>query len=113
MDALAIGSFLLGLVLRLGIPLGITFLLIRWLSELDARWQNEARRDALLLSSGSQVRNSGCWDVRHCTAEQKTKCPAFARKEIPCWQVFRQKDGVLKERCFGCSVFKAAPVPFL
>jgi hypothetical protein len=111
MDFNELGLFLLGLLLRLGIPVGITLLVVRWLARLDARWQDEARREELRLSLGAQVHNTGCWDVKHCTPEQKAKCPAFASKEIPCWQVFRQANGALRERCIGCNVFKDAPVP--
>lgn len=111
MDFGELGFFLLGLVVRLGIPIGITFLVARWLAQLDARWQDEARRDALLLPLGTQVRNTGCWDVKHCTPEQKAKCPAFARKEIPCWQIFRLENSALREKCIECNVFKDAPVP--
>jgi len=111
MDISGVGLFLLGIIVRLGIPAGITVLLFRWLSQLDARWKNEARQEAQLQKSGVQARNTGCWDVNHCTSEQKAKCPAYARKEIPCWQVFRQPNGVLRETCIGCNVFKSAPMP--
>jgi hypothetical protein len=57
------------------------------------------------------VGNTGCWDVKHCTPEQKAKCPAYAHKETPCWQFYRQKNGALREGCIGCDVFKQAPVP--
>jgi hypothetical protein len=111
MDLSGIGLFLIGLLLRLGIPIGVTLILVRWLSRLDARWQEDARRDAEVMASTSRARNTGCWDVRHCPPEQKTRCPAFAHKEIPCWQLFRQKNGTLREGCLGCRVFREAPVP--
>jgi len=111
MDFRDLGLVLFGLVVRLGIPVGITLLVVRWLAGLDARWQAEARRDALRLSSGTRVGNIGCWDVKHCKPEQIAKCPAFAHKETPCWQLFRQKNGALREGCIGCDVFKTAPVP--
>jgi hypothetical protein len=106
MDINAVGLVILGIVVRLGIPAGATVLLVRWLSRLDARWQTEARQPDTV-----RARNTGCWDVNHCTSEQKAKCPAYARKEIPCWQAFRQSNGVLRENCIGCNVFKEAPLP--
>ena len=111
MDINEIAYFLLGLVARLGIPLGITILMVRWLARLDARWQEEAHRGAQPLPGVSLIRNTGCWDVKHCTSEQRAKCPAFAHQQIPCWQVFRQKNGALRDGCIGCDVFIKAPVP--
>jgi hypothetical protein len=111
MDYKVIGVFLLGMVVRLGIPVGITILLMRWLARLDARWQDEARHDARILAAGTRARNTGCWDVKHCTPEQKEKCLAYARKETPCWQVYRRENGALRESCLGCVVFKEAPIP--
>lgn len=111
MDINGVGLVILGIVVRLGIPVGITVLLIRWLRQLDARWQTEARQGAQVQSNRVQARNTGCWDVNRCTSEQKAKCPAYARQETPCWQVFRQSNGVLRENCIGCNVFKEAPLP--
>jgi hypothetical protein len=107
MDIKEITFLILGLVVRLGIPLGLTLLLIRWLGCLDARWREEARHEAQLLSSGTPC-NPGCWLVKRCLLEQIVKCPAFARKETPCWQVFRQKNGALRESCLSCVLFKTA-----
>ncbi len=111
MDLNDIVYFLLGLIARLGIPVALTVLLARWLARLDARWQEEARRGVQPLPGANLIRNTGCWDVKHCAPEQKAKCLAFARQEIPCWQVFRQKNGALREGCTGCVVFVKAPVP--
>jgi hypothetical protein len=109
MDVIEIIFLILGLVVRLGIPLGITLLLIRWLGRLDARWREEARHEDQFLATGAPC-NPGCWLVRRCLPEQIAKCPAFAHKETPCWQVFRQKNGALRESCLTCVLFKTASV---
>jgi hypothetical protein len=30
---------------------------------------------------------------------------------VPCWQVFRGKDGQLQERCLACEIFRRSPAP--
>jgi hypothetical protein len=41
----------------------------------------------------------------------QAECRAFANQDRPCWQVYRQADGHLQERCLGCQVFRRSPVP--
>ncbi len=101
---------ILGVLLRLGIPIALTILLFYGLKKLDERWQAEAKSQPAL--PGEQVAvNPGCWDIKGCTEEMKKHCEAFAHPDIPCWQVFRASNGALKERCLGCELFLQAPVP--
>ena len=103
-------TFILGMVLRIGVPVAVTAFLIWWFHQLDARWQGLAEQDE--ISSGQMlVANRGCWDINKCAPENRGKCRAFAHPEMPCWQVFRSGDGALQERCLGCKVFREAPVP--
>jgi hypothetical protein len=99
-----------GMLLRIGVPLGITILLVWWLRRLDARWQNESAAE-LAKYALKKPRNAGCWKVNGCSPEKRAACKAFARPEIPCWQVFREENGKLLESCLSCQVFKNAPVP--
>ena len=101
---------LFGLLLRIGVPLGITILLVWWLRRLDTRWQKESAREMAKYAL-KKPRNAGCWKVNGCSPEKRAACKAFARQETPCWQVFRNEDGKLRESCLGCQVFQAAPVP--
>jgi hypothetical protein len=100
-------ALLAGLLLRLAIPIGLTVIFVYLLTRLDKRWQSEA---APMLEA-DQPRNAGCWDVKHCSAEDRARCSAYAHPETPCWQYYRQESGLLPERCIGCDVFKKAPVP--
>ncbi len=98
-------SFILGVLIRLGIPVAVTVLALVLLHQLDRRWKNEAL--ALpVIPSGKR-----CWEIKGCSDEKKKNCPAFARQNEPCWQVFRSKNGLMKETCVGCEVFRRAPVP--
>lgn len=102
---------LFGILIRIGIPVLITIIAGWLLYRLDTRWQEETRREAAAQGKSLMVANSGCWDVHHCSEENKAKCPAYAHPEIPCWQNFRSQNGELKESCIGCEVLKHAPVP--
>jgi hypothetical protein len=98
-------AFLFGVLLRLGIPVAITAGLLIWLHRLDKRWQKEAQ------SLPAAPAGKPCWEIKGCTEEMKINCLAVANPKTPCWQVFRSKDGVMKETCLGCIVFRQAPVP--
>jgi len=102
------GAFLAGVLLRLGVPLGFTLLLVWLLKRLDERWQKEAERSR----SGIQARNPGCWEIKRCPQERRAQCEAYAHPEIPCWQFYRLRNrGLLLDRCLTCEVFRGAPLP--
>lgn len=98
-------SIFLGFFLRIGIPLLITLLLIWIFRRLDEGWQSENSRDKVT------VKNPGCWKIMGCSEEKKAKCPAHGNQNMPCWQLFRAKDGRMREGCIGCEVFQKAAVP--
>ena len=98
------------LILRFGIPLGVTALLIWGLRWLDARWQVEAeqmRRE----SSAPALPFPPCWEIRQCSPERQATCPVYGRTDMPCWQIMREVKGRLPEPCLDCEVFRNAPVP--
>jgi hypothetical protein len=95
----------LGVLLRLGVPIAITALVLALLHRLDKRWQKEA------LALPVVPAGKPCWEIKGCSEEKKKNCPAVAQPKTPCWQVFRTRDGVMKEACLGCDVFRQAPVP--
>ena len=106
MDALdALLALLLGVVIRVAIPVGITILMIYFLRKLDARWQAEGQ-----LVAQASVEKPECWKTNDCSPEQMANCPGYLSAQ-PCWQAFRTQDGHLKEKCLGCGVFKNAPIP--
>lgn len=106
-----VAAVLVGLLIRFGIPIGLTVLLVWALSKLDAHWRAEAEARKVRTSAlGADVRQVRCWETRDCAPEQRQDCPAYHEPELPCWQVFRVRDGRLQEACFGCGVFREAPV---
>jgi hypothetical protein len=100
-------TFVLGLLLRIGIPVAVTALIFFLLRRLDEHWQKEALAIPVVTSQRL------CWEIRGCSEANRKNCPASAQPNIPCWQVFRTKNGLLREDCLGCDVFRLAPAPGL
>lgn len=101
-------TVVVGLGLRFALPIGLTILVVIWLRWLDERWQNEAdslQTPKLVMAA---VR---CWEVMNCPEENRATCPAYQNGKHPCWQLLRDPDGLLKQECLDCKVFREAPVP--
>lgn len=96
-------AILIGLLVRLAIPIAVTVLLIYFLHKLDSRWQTEAQLPVA-------VEKPKCWDIKGCTPEQMKNCIA-GKSSLPCWQVYRLPNGYLREECISCDVFREAPIP--
>jgi hypothetical protein len=101
----------LGGLLRLGIPLALTALAVWWLRRLDARWQREAEYTLQLTRAQLTTYRPCCWEVRNCPPERRATCAAFTQPGLPCWQVFRDSRGWLKDECLDCAVFQQTPAP--
>lgn len=100
-----------GLLLRFGLPIAVTALVVWILRTLDARWQAEAEKVRVRPHSlGADVRQVRCWETRDCPPEKRDSCPALSQPEKPCWQIFRDDQGRLLEPCLDCEVFREAPV---
>ena len=99
-------AILIGLVLRLVLPIGITLVAIVLLRKLDEHWQEEAERE----QSQPLLVEEYTWDLRSCPVEQRKASPALT-SPIPCWQFNRFPNGYLREECLTCKVFRNAPLP--
>ena len=95
-----------GLLLRLAVPIAGTLILIYFLRKLDSHWQEEADLTPVA------VEKVECWKVKGCSEEQRKHCLG-ATSSLPCWQVYRQSNGYLQEKCISCEVFIHAPTPAL
>lgn len=99
-------AILVGLLLRLAVPIAGTILLIYVLRKLDVHWQAEAE---LAPASTEKVE---CWKIKGCSEEQRKNCIG-ATSPLPCWQIYRRPNGYLQEKCISCEVFIDAPIPAL
>jgi hypothetical protein len=104
-------SMVLGVLLRIGIPVGLTFLLANFLRGLDAKWRNEASQaqpgEAVLREMWL---SNPCWDEMNCEDSQCEKCPAYQQREKPCWEVFLH-NGRLNSKCQECEYRKELLLP--
>mgnify|MGYP003959259255 FL=1 len=98
-------------VMRFGLPVVLTALIILLFKRLDDRWQAEAQEYQQRSTPESLFPALRCWILNDCPEERHQNCKAYQNQDIPCWQNFRTVDGSLKESCLGCGVFRGAPVP--
>ena len=111
MDALSpVIVFLLGAMLRIGLPLAVTALLVWLLQQVDAHWQAEAERQRAHAPVTATPRVP-CWVINNCSPERRAACPIYGHAEVLCWQYFRDRQGRLRETCLACQVFRNAPIP--
>lgn len=104
--------FLLGVMLRIGLPLAATALIIWLLQGLDAHWQADAREARQrALAPATATPRVPCWVIKNCSPEQRAACPIYGHAEVLCWQYFRDEQGHLREACLVCQVFRTAPTP--
>ncbi len=103
-------AVLLGLVVRVVLPLALTGLIVWGLRRLDAHWEAEAERE--LAEMPTPVHAWHCWEINGCVPERREACPAYQDPSQPCWQIFR-RDGRLRKSCLDCDVFRNAPWPAL
>ena len=101
-------NVVLGLLLRLGLPVLVTAGAIWLLRRVDARWQHEAEQTRTQALQGSVPR---CWELRDCPPERAVECAAYCDRSQPCWQTFRDPQGNLQQRCLACQLFQQAAVP--
>lgn len=107
MDANSIFALLLGLFVRLVLPLLVTALLVYGLRRLDLRWQRQAEEERSLLIRDEEP----CWMEQGLPIEEiKVRAAASGK---PCWQIHRLSNGYLREACLDCEVFLDAPAPAL
>lgn len=99
-------AIITGLLVRLAIPIVGTIVLIYFLRKLDAHWQTEAELTPV------SIEKIECWKIKGCSPEQRKNCTGSA-SNLPCWQIYRQPNGYLQEKCISCEVFVNAPPPAL
>ncbi len=93
-----------GVALRLGIPVVLTIAVTWWLRRLDAQWQREARRPP--EPSAPPVALGG--DLDSCPFASRAPRAAADQPDTPCWEAIRSETGDLQPACLNCPVFRNA-----
>jgi hypothetical protein len=105
-DLQSLLAVLIGIGLRLAVPILVTALAVYALQRLDAHWQSEAR------SMPVKMRKPACWEMMGCSPERRNDCTGSS-SPLPCWQARRLDNGYLREECLSCKVFLMTPLPNL
>jgi hypothetical protein len=105
-DLHVLAVFLIGIAVRLVIPVLVTVLAVYLLRRLDAHWQSEG------MSIPANVEKPACWEINGCPPAQRKECSGYL-SPLPCWQARRSPNGYLREECLSCKVFLSAPLPNL
>jgi hypothetical protein len=101
-NVFALFAILMGVILRLVIPILITVLAVFFLRKLDAHWQSEGE------SAPLPVKKPECWKINHCPPALRKGCPGYL-SPLPCWQAKRLPNGYLQTECLDCKIFRLAP----
>jgi hypothetical protein len=110
MDLNAVAALLIGIMIRFGLPILITALVVWTLKRLDARWQAEIDERRIQSMEGVAIQEIKCWELQNCLEEERGDCVAFQNPAIPCWQHFRNGQGELREDCLECEIFRITPI---
>jgi len=98
-------------LLRFGVPILGTALIVYFFKWLDQRWQRESLDRRASMGAQAMLPIVQCWSLNNCPEGKCQGCAAFQDQSKPCWQHFRAVDGSLKEDCLGCKVFLGVSAP--
>ncbi len=79
----------LGFVLRIGLPLFITFLIGRALLKLDAKWKEDGQKINIkdLSRAERMIDDMTCWEFFECSDVDRAKCERYGLSSMPSWQL--------------------------
>ena len=105
-------ALIAGILLRIGVPVGITFLLARFLRKLDSRWREEAKQEAIEMQMILQRQtllnlwlDQPCHEIKNCSPQERENCRAMSQLDQPCWEINRA-NGNIASRCQQCEYRK-------
>ena len=96
---------LIGLALRILVPLALTALAVYALRKLDAHWQAEARDEKKVPAIDEIL----CMKIQGLSDDQMKSRMVLSAQ--PCWQAQRSANGYLNEACLDCEVFLKTTAP--
>jgi hypothetical protein len=103
--------------LRCVLPLALTIAAVHLMNRVLARWEaaeSAARPGPVLAATPSAPPAAAapsislaCWLLNNCSEEERVRCAAYRRQDIPCWQARLIEEGILPERCAACPRYTA------
>ncbi len=110
MELEGILAVIIGIILRFGLPLLITALIVVALKKVDASWQAEIDERRIQSLQGMEIEQVQCWTISSCPEIKREECVAYQIPSVPCWQHFRNGRGELREGCLECEIFRITPI---
>ena len=101
-------AMILGILLRIAVPIIVTILFVYLLKKLDERWKSESD---IGTGQADQSGNIGCWDVNNCPAEKRVGMQGLPKPGHPLLAGVPGRKWQITRSCIGCDVFRHAPVP--
>jgi hypothetical protein len=110
-------------VVRLGVPVAITLLLIWGFRQIDRRWLGTSKTvvpaPLVGLTANAETGECNpalgpCWEFKACPEAKREKCVVYQTKAERCWLCHLQTDGRVPGQCRTCGLFAAttlAPAP--
>jgi hypothetical protein len=98
--ATVVGLFLL----RLGVPVTVTFLVAYLFKRLDQKWEQDAEHR--MGTAPEQIAGRPpCWVEKDCGPVRRSECPACKLTDLPCWLARIRMQGELPKSCLDCDRF--------
>ncbi len=110
--AIMIGLF----ALRCIAPLALTVVAMHLMNRLLERWEAAEKAPAAPRPArpgpvqAAPSISLACWLLHNCSEEERARCAAYRRQNIPCWQARLIEEGKLPDGCVNCPRYAAAPL---
>jgi hypothetical protein len=97
-------EIMMGMLLRITLPIILTLGAGWVLKRLDDHWRKNSLSQRLSLRGlNGPIENLNCWDVFDCSTERRSNCRAYNNPDIPCWEAV-SSGGQLQEVCRSCPL---------
>lgn len=123
MNELQATAVMIGLfALRCIVPLVLTAAFLHLMNRLLDHWAAEERvpqpgtavappalapQASVPLTAATPAPSFACWLLRNCDEAQRSKCAAYRRQGIACWQARLIEEGKLPDGCATCPQYTA------
>jgi hypothetical protein len=97
-----VGMYLVGLFLRLGVPLGLTLFFAWLLKNIDLQWLEQSNGLSDRDETETPLRSQGCWILNNLANQG----PVSSGQGELCWKVRMRLEGNFPDECLDCEHFE-------